>query len=164
MSELDNYKVAHAVVKLVNGEEIICTIDKSLVENYGVYHSSTNCVTIHHPMKASVEQYFEKDEDGKVAVFEKTIMTSWVRFSYIEKVDVPCNHILLVCAPTESVVAKYDDLLLKYHTYATNPELAADLYGSIDAKDFYDDMSDDDDEDHDEEEDEEDEEEDEHYD
>ena len=141
MSELDAMKTVHAVVKLLNGEEIICKLEKNLVTDYAVYHDPAKCVILHHPMQATVEQYYEKsDDDDKVSVYEKTIMRAWIRFGPVDAVPVPCSHILLVCTPHQDIIDKYDDLMLIHNTYASNPEFAKELYGTIDAREFYDEM------------------------
>ena len=141
-------KLVHAVVKLVNGEELVCMLRNDIMQNFGSYQNNNRHVTLHKPMKASIEQFYEKssshDEDGadhrpekeNIAVYEKTIMSAWIRFAYITDVDISCSHILVMVQPEETTIEKYNDLILKYDTFMTNPELAEDLYGYKSNSDF----------------------------
>lgn len=142
MSSINDNKnrLKHAVVKLINGEELICMVDKSVLQHFGEYQKSNEYVTLHYPMKASVEQFIEKENpnpqgsegDGhgeNIVMYEKTIMTSWIRFAYITAAPIVSSNIIVVAEPDERTCNKYDDLVLKYDTYKTNPELAEQLFG-----------------------------------
>ena len=133
----------HAVVKLTNGEELICKVDNEILTDFPkLVKEGLIYITMYHPMKATVEQYYEKGDGENISIYEKTIMTSWIRFAYLDEVEMPVGQIMLICIPNNNVCEKYDDLILKYHTYATNPEFAEELYGSVDAEQFYNDMDD----------------------
>ena len=141
----DNLQTEHCVLKLINGEEVICKVQKNFIKHYKDFYDPNGSVTIYSPLKATVEQYYEKEDGNHVSVFERTIMTSCVRLSYIQTVELPYSMIILACEPSATIVEKYDDLLLKYDTYATNPELADDLYGTNNATtNFFNELDDDD--------------------
>jgi len=141
-------KTVHAVLKLTNGEEVIGKMKPEELK-YWMDIPATGTISVYDPMKASVEQYYEREGEA-ISVFEKTMMTSWIRFGDCKVVQLPMKHVIIVVEPHEQIIETYDDLILKYDTYKTNPELADQLYGSVGdvfiTPDDEDDIEDDDDE------------------
>jgi hypothetical protein len=142
-------KTVHAVLKLTNGEEVIGKMKPEELK-YWMDIPVSGTISVYDPMKASVEQYYERDGEA-ISVFEKTMMTSWIRFGDCKVVQLPMKHVIIVVEPHEQIIETYDDLILKYDTYKTNPELADQLYGSVGdvfiTPDDEDDIEDEDDED-----------------
>lgn len=140
-------KTVHAVLKLTNGEEVIGKMKPEELK-YWTDIPVTGTISVYDPMKASVEQYYEREGEA-ISVFEKTMMTSWIRFGDCKVVQLPMKHVIIVVEPHEQIIETYDDLILKYDTYKTNPELADQLYGSVGdvfiTPDDEDDIEDDDD-------------------
>lgn len=131
MTSKKELTLKHAVVKLINGEELICKVEANLLKYYKDFRKGEKYITIYQPMKVCVENYIEEKKPGSndIAIFEKTIMTPWVRYAYVDECEIAFDNVLVLLVPEQNTIDKYEDLILKYHTYKTNPELAEDLYG-----------------------------------